>query len=403
MRVAQFLGLVASTSAVFAQGVVPPVTLRAKQRTPGFMQPPVPGTGLEQVHMVALPGDPAGTWTCSLTVENLPAGNGGVGGTDLLTGKYDALTDTFTPDNPNLAANLNTSGTEFGLVVHSSGLWAVLDRLPGSPILCNRANLTAPWTPLGPLQGLPSQSYYDPSLATYNGQLVLVHVWGNDIGMSVINTAGISVGPATLIARANRSGATANSPTPIVDSNGELIGISHHDVINATGDNDHFISMDLDPNTASVMFIDTTTWINNGGFCGGNFYDAEAITPYQIFDVQSAWWTGGRSGINANMEISAYIPPSNTPGSISFFFASRRFLTTAISLPGIGGQLGIDPSFLIYFDIGVHTAATGQAATTLPIPNDPSLHNLVLPAQGVTFNAITNALNFMNTASLTVQ
>src|SRR5690606_3950202 len=93
---------------------------------------------------------------------------GGVGGTDLLTGSYDVLTDTFTPNTE--AAALNTTGTEFGMMLHHSGLYAVFDRLPGLPWLAARPAVGQPWTIVGQINSLPSQSYYDPALADFGGQ-----------------------------------------------------------------------------------------------------------------------------------------------------------------------------------------------------------------------------------------
>jgi hypothetical protein len=386
-----------------AQGLVPPATLRPIQKQNGLSVPAVPGQETQQIHMVRLPGDPPGTYTVALTVLNLPAANGGAGGQDILTGKYDALTDTFTPDT--LAAGVNTTGTEFGFMIHSNGLVAVVDRLT-SVVAFTRPNVTSAWTLKGTVTGLPAgPGYYDPAVADIGGQLVVLYVTGTTANGSIayspldINT--LVAGPSVTVVRPRGAGA-ANSPTPVVTSTGELIGLSHHDVIGS--DNDHYISMDLDPNTPSVLFIDTTTWINNGGFAGGTFFDAEALVPYQITSTQAVWWTGGRAAIGTNMEITVNVPPKTTGvPDLSFIMLSRAFLPTPSMIPGVTNLLGIDPSFLILIPAGAHTLQTGQVIVNIGVPNDASLRNLVVPGQSLTIDLTSSTLILGNTAALAIQ
>jgi hypothetical protein len=387
-----------------AQGLVPRATLRAIQKHPALCTPAVPATDTQQIHMVRLPGDPAGTYTVALTVTGLSAANGGVGGMDILTGKYDALADVFTPDLH--AAAVNSAGTEFGFMIHSNGLVAVIDRL-SSVLVATRANVVSPWVPKGTVTGLPAgPGYFDPAVANIGGQLVLLYVTGSAASASIayspldINT--LAAGPAVILVRPNRtSGGQANSPTPIVTSTGELVALSHHDVVGS--DNDHYMSMDLDPNTASVLFIDTTTWINNGGFAGGTFFDAESVAPYQITSTQSAWWTGGRAAIGTNMEITINVPPKSSGAPhLSFIMLSRAFLPTPLAIPGVTNLLGIDPTSLILINAGTHVIQTGQATVNIGVPNDASLSNLAIPGQSLSIDLTSSALILGNTAALTI-
>ena len=326
---------IALGSRAVGQGSVPPGTLRGMQRTVGLNPPAVPGANVHQVHMVQLPGDPDGTYTCALTVGSLPAANGGVGGNDILTGKYDALNDTFTPDLH--AAGLNGSVNDFGFMFHHSGLIATWDRpgAAGTVQIATRQNLNSAWVARGPVTGLqPGPNYYDPALADLNGRLILLYLSGGVGAASIawcpldVNT--LQAGPSYVIVRPARAGSEANSPTPIVTSAGQLIGLSHHDVLGS--DNDHYFSFDLDPVTPSVLFFDTPTWLNNGGYAGGVFYDAESTpAPYHILDLETVWWTGGRAAIGTSMEVTVNAPGrlSGVP-PISFFVASRNFLPNPI-------------------------------------------------------------------------
>ncbi len=384
------------------QGVVPPFTIQQQNTHASLCTPAVPGTGVQQVHMVHLPSDPPQVFLCGLTISGLPAANGGVGGTDLLSGKYDALTDTFTPDLD--AAALNASGTEFGLTFHPNGLHCVFDRLPGPPQLASRPNTNSPFVMVGPITGLASQSYYDPALAVYQGQPHLVHVLLLDIAMTPINLAtGAVSGASVLLVRGAQLNSTANSPSPICDSAGEIIGLSHHDVL--SNDNDHYLSVDLDPNTPSVLFNDTSTWTNNGGFAGGRFFDAEYTpSPYHVFSIDSYWFTGGRASIGSNMEVRAFAPPTTSNDVwLSYVLGSTQFAAAPIPIPGVGGMLGLNMSMLIALSMPAHNNANGESLLVIAVPNNPALVGNKIPAQSITVQLGTGQMAFGNTAQLFVQ
>ncbi|MEZ5964898.1 MAG: hypothetical protein R3F56_13745 [Planctomycetota bacterium] len=380
-----------------AQGVVPPYQVSTTNPLPGLSVPAVPGTNVQQVHFVHLPSDPPNVFLCGLTVAGLGAGFGGAGGSDLLSGSYDVLTDTFTPNTE--AAALNTTGTEFGLTIHHTGLYAVFDRLPGQPWLASRAAVGMPWSIVGQITALPGQAYYDPSLADYNGQTYLLHVLGTDIAMTPINLSNASLnGQPQVIINAARAGATANSPTPILDPAGQLIGVSHHDVLSS--DNDHYMSMDFDPTTPAVLMNDTATWTNNGGFIGGRFFDAESSGVYHVFAIDTYWFTGGRGPVGGTMDIQAYTPP--TSGSeiyFSFLLIGASHLPVALPI-GAFGSLGIDISTLVTLPFPAHNNMNGQTQFTLAIPNLAFLRGRSLAAQSATLKSSTNEIRLGNTAGL---
>lgn len=394
---ASILALCALAASLIGQGIVPPLVTNTVNPIAGIAAGPVPANDVQQVHFVHLPTDPPNVFYCGLTGNLLSASFGGVGGTDVVCGSYDVLTDTFTPNND--AAALNTAGTEFGLTIHSSGLLAVFDRLPGAPWLASRTALGQPWQIVGQITGLPSQGYYDPSLATYRGQLQLLHVFGSSIAMTPIDplTAALT-GPSVVIVNPVTASSTANSPTPVTDPNGELIGVSHHDLVGS--DNDHYMSLDLDPSTPTVLMNDTTTWTNNGGFIGGRFFDAEFTpSPYHVLSMDSFWFTGGRASIGSTMYIRMFTPPTNGPEIyLSAFVASTSFLPSGLPLAGVSGLVGINPNGAFGSALILHDNRNGEAIGTLSIPNVTAFQGISLPMQMATLEALSNTVYIGNTA-----
>lgn len=396
-------GLVLSAS-LLAQGAVPPFEILQTNPLPG-LSPPLGSVGVAQVQQVCLihlPSDPPSVYQCGLTVTSLFS-YGGVGGSDLLAGTYDVTTDTFTPNSE--AAALNTAGTEFGLQIHRSGLLAVFDRLPGPPHLATRTAVGLPWVDVGAINPLPSQSYYDPSLADYHGQTWLLHVLGTDIAMTPINPAsGATTGPSVVIIHPTIAGYTMNSPTPILDANGQLIGVSHHQTDNIA-DNDHYLSLDLDPNTPAVLMTDTTTWINNGAFIGGRFFDAEWTgSVYNVFAKDTFWCPGGRAQIGGTMTVDFYSPPTAGPELyLSALLVSGSFLPTPVAIPGLAGQLGIALTGAAWSGLYLHNNVNGTGSTSFSVPNNPALHNLRLPVQSATLEVLSAVLTLANTAALIIE
>lgn len=394
--------LVVLSAALLAQGAVAPFQLSQTNPLPSLSPGVIPATQVQQVCMVHLAGDPPNIYQCGLTVVGL-VGYGAVGGSDLLYGTYDVVTDTFTPTSE--AAGLNTAGTEFGLQIHSSGLLAAFDLLPGLPHLATRTAIGQPWVDAGVINGLPTQSYYDPSLADYHGQLYLLHVLGFDVAMTPITTSPpATAGASVVIINPAVAGNTVNSPTPILDANGQLIGVSHHDL--AGSDDDHYMSLDLDPSTRSVLLIDTTTWINNGAFIGGRFFDAEytAAAAYNIFSTDTYWCPGGRAQIGSTMSVDFYAPPTTgTAVLLSTLLINLNFLPAPVAIPGLPGVLGINPSGAKMLGFNLHNNINGTATTSFGIPNNPALHNVRIAAQAAVLDGLAGTITLANTCALTVE
>lgn len=415
MRQALPLACLLLAGSLASQGAVPPPMLTQFQADPIFTTPTLPASMIGQIHMIPYPGKP-GLFIVAMTVTSgLPAANGAVGGYDFLTGVYDPATKTFAPDL--FAAGLNGTGTEFGLMLVHDGLLAVYESNSGVAAtevrLARRNDLNSPFQPMGAVTNIVTQSYWDPALAVSGGKLYLLHeldntAGGGDIAMSELDFPNRKIGKTTIIVNTPLSGQKANSPTPIVDSAGELIGVSHH--VTASGTlNDHWVSFDLDPKTPALLFIQHPDWINNGGYIAGTFFDAHsASSGYQVSSVESAWWTGGRAARGSGMEISVYCPIQGLTAVpwVSFFMISKGFLPTGIAVPGIVGLFGLDPTFLLTVSVGPHMPQTGRASTVLNLPNDPVLRGLAVPGQSCTINPKGSGggpdIILGNTAALTI-
>ncbi len=394
------------STGICAQGLVAPPKLSKFAKDPLFNAPNVPGKTFSQIHIIPYPGKP-GKYIVGMTVNSgLPGSWGGKGGSDLLTGVYDIRTNKFTPDKK--AAALNSSRSEFGLTLHHSGLLAYFESSRSGKYtgyLAKRKSLDEPFTIAGPIAGLPRQSYWDGSLADLGGKLHLVHVYKRDIAVSPLDPAKPALtGKPKIVVRTPVPGKDANSPTPIVDSTGELIALSHHVNVNA---NDHWVSFDLDPATPALPFITIKDWINNGGYIAGTFYDAHsAVSGYRISSVRTAWLAGGAALPGKKMEVAAYIPVQGVhpvPWAFSFLLLSTNFRKSPFSIPGVTGKFGLDTAFLAAFSLGVHDPLSGKAYTYIPVPNDPALRGTAVPAQSLCVEPGRGMLILTNTAALTVR
>lgn len=394
-----FLASLVLAAAGAAQGSVGPGQWHATHSAAGLSPARLGVSGVHQVHMVRLLEDPAGQWRCALTVDGLPLSRGGQGGLDLLSGLYDPAADSFVPDGQ--AAPLNTPGDEFGLMLHAEGLLAAFERT-GQVIIARRADVSAPWNALGPVRNLPPQSYYDPALANVDGQLHLLFDNAPRIDMVPIELVAMSlVGQPMPIVLPARPGSFANSPTPLVDANGNLIGVSHHDVLGT--DNDHYLALDLDPTTPSLLATDTPGWSHNGGFAGGAFFGAErALTGNTVTRTGLTWMppTRGRPGDDVFLEVFVGEPQVPEPMNPPAAMLSPHYLPVPFAIPGFENALGLDPLGMVIV-FGTVDLRTGRAGTWLPIPPDPRLAGVEFATQSI---VITSArLQFTNTAPLQIR
>jgi hypothetical protein len=380
-----------------AQGAVGPTQLGPSFRPAGLNPPQVPAASVLQVQLQRLPGDPPGTWTAAMTVTGLAAGWGGQGGQDLLIGQYDARADTFRPSL--LAAACNTPGREFGAMLDADGLEMVFER-DGWVQRASRPFVNQQFNAGQVVDSLPFQPYYDPALGTVGGQRMLFYAMDGTVRRSLFDQAtGKVIGPSIVVVGPTRPGGVPNSPTPIVDAAGETTGLLHHELSGAG--NDQYLAVDLDPDSPSHLVLDTPSFLNNGGAAGGLIVTADSANGYGVTATPAAWMTGAETTIGRSMRVSMLVPPAAAGGALSFLMLGMLHAPAPLPIPGIQGALGLDPAtFITYFPIGFNAPGTGEAGSTVTVPNDPSLMGLSLPVQGAT--QIGAGLVFTNTSSLRV-
>ena len=393
------------STALLGQGVVPPFQIGQVNPLPGFSGAWAPMGGVLHVHLTHLPSDPPSVFYCAVTVRLLWAPYD----SDLLCGSYDVLTDTFTPNNE--AAALNTTGREIGMTVHHSGLLAVFDRVNGWAWLASRPAIGQPWQVVGQIGQVYGQSVYNPALADYQGQLYLLYSieWTpalipRSIVMQRIDptTAQVS-GPPIEIVRAAGIYSVAHSPIPVTDPTGELIGVSHYDRDGWVTESDHYMSLDLDPSTPSVLMNDATTWTGPGGFVGGRFFDCDSFPSPHIFAIDTFWFTGGRAPVGGTMHVRMFSPPTSGPQVyLSLFAVGSAFLPAGLPIPGVPGLVGINAAGGWTSPLFVHNNANGEAQASFVIPNSPGLSGARLCAQSATLEAGIGAVRLGNTAMLIV-
>lgn len=382
-----------------SQGVVGPTLLGPSFQPAGLNPPQVPATAVLQVQLVKLSGDPAGTWTAAMTVQGLSAAFGGQGGSDLLIGRYNALSDTFVPGLG--AAACNTPGNEFGAMLDARGLSIVFER----DTWVERATRTTVSSSFGSsrrVDNLPANPYYDPAIGTVDGQSTLFYVLDGTIRRSLFDDAtGEPLGPSIVVAEAAQPGGEPNSPTPLVDAFGEVHGLLHHEFVGA--DNDQYLTTDLDSGTPGLLVIDTPSWANNGGAAAGLIVTAEDQPgPYHVSGTHAVWMTGAEAAIGRPMRASLYVPPSTGGSSFSWLLLGLQYLPFQMPISGVQGALGVDPgSILAAVPVGPHVAATGEVNYTIVVPNNPSLMGARIAAQGIT--QTQGIFAFTNTSSLRVE
>lgn len=392
------LAAAAILSPILAQGVVGPTVLGGPYHPAGLSPGQVPAAEVLQVQLARLPGDPLGTWTVAMTVVGLSPAWGGQGGSDLLIGRYDPVAENFLPTL--VAAQCNTPGTEFGAMLDSRGLELVFER-DGFAHRARRSTVAGSFDPGRRIENLPDHPYYDPAIGNVNGQRVLFYVADGSIRMARFDDGvGDVLGPGIVVVQPVQPGATPNSPTPLFDLRGDVRGLSHHELLGS--DNDHYLTLDLDPATPSHLVLDTPTWLNNGGFAGGKFFSAEnAPSPYHVVGLDTVWMTGAEAQVGTSLRASMFVPPSAGDVSFSWLLFGAAYSPFPLPLPGIQGKLGLDPgSVFASVPVGSHIARTGEVAYVLIVPNDPALAGAVVPTQGVTQR--NGQFLFTNTSSLRV-
>lgn len=364
----------------------------------------IPGTSLIQVSAFQLPGDPPGTWTMCFTVRALPTAFGGKGGDDVVMGKWNRVTGKFTPRN--YTAGLNTQGNEFGLMLDTSGRYALLDH-PDGVYFAQRAAPNRPFGQAVQVQGMGTiivPTYVDPAPVYVGGTTAndLHMLWVNQ-GRIVLQKLDISnpaaprvSGNAKIVVNA-QAGFGPHSPMPLHGPDGTVKGLWH--AANMGGDSDMQWSSDLDPMTPFQQVVDSTNWLNNGAVAGGLLVWRDTAVTNMPQDVGAAWMLGDEKKPGQNASIFGGAFRSTAAPAITTIFASVGTIA-GVSIPGINGKLALNPAALIPFASYTHASANERGSITFPLPNIPSLSGVKLVLQGLTIDA--GKLTFTNDAALKI-
>jgi len=389
------------TCAQGGHGIAPPRPVSTASPVPQLNPPVVPAREVRTFWLGHLGVDRPGLFTTAMSVDGLAAQLGGVGGRDLLTGKFDPAAGTFVPDAR--AAALNTVGDEIGLQLHQNGLYAVFER-PGTGVFLARRNgPNDPFFLMGQVAGLPESAWYDPALADVFGEmhLLFTSTYAQEIVLAPLELNTRSVLEGRPIVRAARPGSIPNAGRPIVSSAGDLLGVSHFDKVGL--DNDHYLSLDLDPQTPPVLVVDSPGWQSSGGFAAGRFFAVEQVglTANRVIAYDAPWWAGGQGHAGDALDLVVLAPPALEPRHAAVLGFAGRFLPEPLQLPGLG-MLGVDPLGSVWLGIGLIDGRSGEGHLEVQLPDDPDLLHQLVPGQCATLDTFANRLVLSNTAGVRI-
>lgn len=369
-----------------------------------------------------LPNLKPGQFAVSMTNAGLSSTYGNTGGTGMCMGLYDRTLATPAFVANKMANKMNPGSGEgvFGLMIENrDGLLCTCDWASGVMMSSRKTNSSDFHVPIlvtvqtsTPILG----TYVDPSLAYANGVLHLFYVnaYAKIVRRPLLllySTLGVLTkaelqGPERDVV--TTAGAVSHSPTPICDSLGEIVGIFFH--ATKSGDSDALLKQGTHRLDFQGSVNDEAGWQNNGGVFGGTFISANsAATPgYSKARARNmAWLLSNRPSIGKSATFTVGCHNSgiqSVPVQVKLF-AALAFLP-ALTLPGINGQLGINPAPILLElpSINVSTAS-GQAELKITVPNDNTLRGFVLPLQGLAIIVTTSGVQgvFTNTSPLRVR
>ncbi|MEE2886777.1 MAG: hypothetical protein VX951_05040 [Planctomycetota bacterium] len=360
-------------------------------------------TGISQIAHCdnGLPGLTAGQFAVTMTNAGLSSTYGNVGGTGMCMGLYDRTlaTPLFTPNTMANKMNPASGIGVFGLMIENrDGLYATCDWASGVVMSWRKDNSSDFHVPIAvttqagtPVLG----TYRDPALGYIKGVLNLwyVNAYGRIVARPILIAHGGPNGELTLAElqgperdKVITTAATTHSPTPMCDSNGEVLGLFYHKTV--SGDSDAHLKSGTHLADFQGDVNDEAGWQNNGAVFGGTFVSANsAATPgYSKARARNmAWLLASRPAIGTTMTLQMGCANSGlptVPPTVTIYAALGTL--PALSLGGIQGFLGINPAPILLRVASVPVpAASGRAELKIPVPNDPTIKGVSLPIQGL--------------------
>jgi hypothetical protein len=331
-------------------------------------------------------GNPAGTWTGSIT-----------NGASLEVGTYNQVTQTWTPNTE--AAALNPDTGNFGLMQERTGRYCLFDRADGVYFSYRTgpgANFAAPVKVTG-ITG----TYVDPAPCWSGGKLQAVWTTFTSIVMQELDittlTAPKVVG--TLVTITNRIGAsgTIHSPTPVNGPDGDIEGLFLAESLGT----DLYFKAGLDPAVPHILMVDTPAWANNGGVTGARFIYSRSGAK----DVEAAWMTGDVEAPGGTVDIGCGAPSTKNSAVTIVWIAASTIAPISLPAPLNVGKYALDIGTLIPLGTIVHGDASQYGTMSFKVPNDTKFKGK-LAIQGLSFDPATApAIKWVwtNTAHVVIQ
>ena len=379
--------------------------------------------GIAQINFTKTPGvDRIGQWTVALTLYSLSPMYGGAatGSTQyVVMGQYDATQTphTFAPNTQANRMNNTSNGEHFGLMVEprdamccavdqSDGIWFsvrpnVYSAFP-SPV---RVSFAA-GTP-----GLPMGFYVDPAPCFVDGVLTMIYT--DSVSKIIMRDLKLSFTGVTMSGAEMQAVRTIStfsirphSATPIVDRFGAVRGLWMSQ--NVGNDSDMYFLPGLTAQDKAIPVYDTvSSWLNNGGICGGRLFFANYGTigaRYLAAEVGPvAWLVGSLTSLNGRATMTCGIHNPTRPlqpaiTQVAMSFQLNNGVISPVPLGGFNGAFALNPPLSVFATM-ISTDADETAHWSQTVPNLTALIGIRISIQGLSNVAGQNP-TLTNTATL---
>ena len=355
------------------------------------------GNGVTQVQQFYLRPHaslPRGTFYTVLTV----VGGGGPGGSDLMTGTYDLLTNTFTANTD--AMGLSTSGAEFqGSVSHD--LRVLIWDSPNGVKWAARPGTTGQFGTANLVTGLPS-GYIDPQFGLIGGQSVVFYISGTDLWVGDFNATTGAVINQRLAAALGSAGGQLHSPTPLDDKAGNSRALWCSNNVSGS-DSDLWCNSGVEGLAPSLEVFDNGTgWANNPAAIGGRAIYASSPGYTQNIQIDAVAMSSGTvPNAGGNLDFTVFTPPKPTGAPYVVTVLIGQLGTGPVKHPFGGRPLGLSLAGILSLPSAPTDPITGDFTYSLPLPPLPP--GLTVHAQAIGADFTTNTLIVGNTAVLSVK
>lgn len=357
----------------------------------------IAGLAAGEYHMCITTSMLATTWTTAA---------GGVSGAgDVIMGKvtWNSGSPVFTPNT--MAALLNSTGGDFGLMIDGKdGTRAALD-WPSGPRWSARANNSLQFPTPVALTGAGA-SGIDPAPGHIDGVLGLfwiekaTKIFWAPVNETFVN--GVLTAAALDLTKqitAIQSATRPHSPTPLFNAKGNCGSMWFSRV--ASGDSEQYFSGQIPDLTGGQLVYDSAAWSNNGGVAGSRFLAAYSGHYNTFLEGR-----GSHAGCNSNITVGAgatldiHVHSAvGTPPLFTTQFALAGAVGPQIDLGVICGRFGLNAATIVIILPGPTGSSSDETATISFPADNVALKGLTLHLQFVTAPIAGVGPCFTNTLS----